>query len=53
MPPPRPHSGPEVASDDIDRVFVGVLTLGILRFVYDRILRTIAIHVLHKYGAKV
>lgn len=37
----------------IDRVFVGVPTLGILGFVYDRTLHTIAIRVLHKYGARV
>ncbi|MFH8484036.1 ABC transporter permease [Streptomyces longisporoflavus] len=37
----------------IDWVFVGIITLGILGLVYDRILRVIAMRVLHKYGAKV
>ncbi|MHB9755756.1 ABC transporter permease [Streptomyces sp. BYX5S] len=37
----------------IDWVFVGIITLGILGLVYDRILRLIAMRVLHKYGAKV
>ncbi|MFF1395816.1 ABC transporter permease [Streptomyces sp. NPDC058287] len=37
----------------IDWVFVGIITLGILGFVYDRVLRVIAIRVLHRYGAKV
>ncbi|MFD4228192.1 ABC transporter permease [Streptomyces sp. NPDC058545] len=37
----------------IDWVFVGIITLGILGFAYDRVLRLIAIRVLHKYGAKV
>ncbi|MGP3775793.1 ABC transporter permease [Streptomyces sp. SDT5-1] len=37
----------------IDWVFVGIITLGILGLVYDRILRLIAMRVLHKYGARV
>ncbi|KUN29704.1 nitrate ABC transporter permease [Streptomyces antibioticus] len=37
----------------IDWVFVGIITLGILGLVYDRILRLIAMRVLYKYGAKV
>ncbi|WP_020134922.1 ABC transporter permease [Streptomyces sp. 351MFTsu5.1] len=37
----------------IDWVFVGIITLGVLGLVYDRILRLVAMRVLHKYGAKV
>ncbi|MCX4834856.1 ABC transporter permease [Streptomyces sp. NBC_01016] len=37
----------------IDWVFVGIITLGVLGLVYDRVLRVIAVRVLHKYGAKV
>ncbi|MFF0591470.1 hypothetical protein ACFYWD_36555 [Streptomyces sp. NPDC003781] len=37
----------------IDRVFVGIITLGILGLVHDRNLRVSAMRVLHKYGAKV
>jgi len=37
----------------IDWVFVGIITLGLLGLVYDRILRLIAVRVLYKYGAKV
>ncbi|MFE1109099.1 ABC transporter permease [Streptomyces rochei] len=37
----------------IDWVFVGIITLGLLGLVYDRILRLIAMRVLHKYGVKV
>ncbi|MFJ8925236.1 ABC transporter permease [Streptomyces sp. NPDC102364] len=37
----------------IDWVFVGIITLGVLGLVYDRVLRVIAVRVLHKYGARV
>ncbi|MEV6702661.1 ABC transporter permease [Streptomyces sp. NPDC051453] len=37
----------------IDWVFVGIITLGILGFVYDRVLRIIAVRVLRNYGVKV
>lgn len=37
----------------IDWVFVGIITLGVLGFVYDRVLRLVAVRVLRRYGAKV
>ncbi|MFI9776813.1 ABC transporter permease [Streptomyces sp. NPDC051956] len=37
----------------IDWVFVGIITLGFLGFVYDRVLRLVAVRVLRRYGAKV
>lgn len=37
----------------IDWVFVGIITLGILGFVYDRVLRILAGRVLRRYGVKV
>ncbi|MCX4911280.1 ABC transporter permease [Streptomyces sp. NBC_00878] len=36
----------------IDWVFVGIITLGILGFVFDRILRVVASRVLRRYGVK-
>ncbi|MET9381793.1 ABC transporter permease [Streptomyces sp. NPDC002928] len=36
----------------IDWVFVGIITLGILGFVFDRVLRIVASRVLHRYGVK-
>ncbi|GLW74665.1 ABC transporter permease [Kitasatospora phosalacinea] len=36
----------------IDWVFVGIITLGVLGLVYDRVLRLIASRVLYKYGVK-
>jgi len=36
----------------IDWVFVGIITLGILGFVYDRVLRVAASRVLSRYGVK-
>ncbi|MEU2546920.1 ABC transporter permease [Streptomyces roseolus] len=36
----------------IDWVFVGIITLGVLGLVYDRLLRLIAMRVLYKYGVK-
>ncbi|MEU4226695.1 ABC transporter permease [Nonomuraea sp. NPDC026600] len=36
----------------IDWVFVGIVTLGLLGFVYDRILRIVAGRVLRRYGVK-
>ncbi|WP_299541483.1 ABC transporter permease [uncultured Streptomyces sp.] len=37
----------------IDWVFVGIITLGLLGLVYDRVLRLIAMRVLRKYGVNV
>ncbi|MCX5203551.1 ABC transporter permease [Streptomyces sp. NBC_00237] len=37
----------------IDWVFVGIITLGILGLVYDRVLRLVAMRVLRKYGVNV
>ncbi|MGW1711822.1 ABC transporter permease [Streptomyces sp. NPDC002156] len=36
----------------IDWVFVGIITLGILGFVFDRVLRIVASRVLRRYGVK-
>ncbi|RNG17987.1 ABC transporter permease [Streptomyces botrytidirepellens] len=36
----------------IDWVFVGIITLGILGFVYDRVLRVVASRALSRYGVK-
>jgi taurine transport system permease protein len=36
----------------IDWVFVGIITLGILGFVFDRVLRVISSRVLRRYGVK-
>ncbi|MER5434156.1 ABC transporter permease [Streptomyces sp. NPDC002588] len=37
----------------IDWVFVGIITLGVLGFVFDRVLRIVAARVLRRYGVKV
>ncbi|MCX4458254.1 ABC transporter permease [Streptomyces sp. NBC_01340] len=37
----------------IDWVFVGIITLGLLGFVFDRVLRIVASRVLRRYGVKV
>lgn len=36
----------------IDWVFVGIITLGILGFVFDRVLRVVSTRVLRRYGVK-
>ncbi|MEW9552038.1 ABC transporter permease [Nonomuraea sp. NPDC050783] len=36
----------------IDWVFVGIIVLGILGFVFDRVLRIVAARLLHRYGVK-